>query len=171
MGATKKNLDFTNVKEGGDFTTRHLPDGDYPAKVLKVVDHQSKKGDAMWLFTIGLTGGGTGAKGATYPYYCGFEEQVLWKIRNLATSAGLNVPKKRVGLDPDKLVGKAIGVTLESDEYDGKVKSKIVAVLPLSEIEEGDDAEDDDAEVDDKDIDETVAVDDDEMEELEVEDL
>ena len=132
-GATEAALDFTNVKEGGgNFNKKRQPEGDYRAKILKVADAPSKKDNVMqWLFTISVGSG-------TYPYYCKHEENQLWKIRNLLVAAGLNVPKKRVKVDPNKLVGKEIAVTLEDDEYDGKAQSNIAATFPLSELEDDD---------------------------------
>jgi hypothetical protein len=146
MAAESAALDFTNVKEAGAFNPRRQAAGDYKAKVTAVVDAESKKsGKAQWLFTIQVNG-------ASYPYYCMLEESSLWKIRNLLIAAGVNVPKKRVKVNPNIVVGKTIGVTLEDDEYDGKLKSVIQATFPASELNEDDvpdedeDAEDDEEE-------------------------
>lgn len=132
-------LDFTNVKDGGSFNKKHYPPGDYPGRITKVVD-TTKKDDKkvkMWLFTIEV-------KSGTYPYYCTYTaENQLWKIRNLFIAAGINVPKKRMAVDPNKLIGKTIGVTLEDDEYDGKINSSIASTFPPSELEEGADADED----------------------------
>jgi len=150
-------LDFTNVKEGGgSFNKKRQPEGDYRAKVVKVEDAPAKSDGVMqWLFTIEAGDGGK------YPYYCKHVENQLWKIRNLFTAAGISIPKKRVNVDPNKVVGKVIGVTLEDDEYEGKLQSNIAATFPASELE-GDDDEDTDAE--------EVEVDEDEVEEAEAED-
>lgn len=138
--ATKTALDFTNVKEGGTFNKKRQPEGDYKAKVTKVQDSPSKKDDVMqWLFTIEV---GTG----TYPYYCKHQENQLWKIRNLLVAAGINVPKKRVNVDPNTIVGKTIAVTLEDDEYEGKQQSNIGAIFPVSELDGSDDDDEDETE-------------------------
>src|SRR5690606_37303696 len=88
----------------------------------------------------------------SYPYYCKLQENQLWKLRNLLIAAGLSVPKKKLKLDPNRVVGKTIGVTMEDDEYDGKLKSVIAAVFPAAELVEGnivdDEPEDDEADVD-----------------------
>lgn len=133
---TTAALDFTNVKEGGgSFNKKRQPEGDYRAKITKVQDSPSKKDNVMqWLFTIEVNG-------ATYPYYCKHQENQLWKIRNLFVAAGISIPKKRVNVDPNKVVGKIIGVTLEDDEYEGKMQSNIAATFPASELD-GDDSED-----------------------------
>lgn len=124
-------IDFTNVKDGGNFNKKRQPSGDYLAKIIKVADVPKKgeKKNSMWLFTITV-------KSGTYPYYCNYlEANQFWKIRNLFIAAGINVPKKRVSVDPNKVVGKDIGVTLEDDEYDGKAQSNIASTFPTSELD------------------------------------
>lgn len=139
-------MDFTNVKDGGNFNKKRQQSGDYRAKIVKVED-TTKKDDTsvkMWLFHIQVGSG-------TYPYYCTYTaENQLWKIRNLFIAAGINVPKKRVAIDPNKVVGREIGVTLEDDEYDGKKQSNIASTFPTSELtgDAPDGAEDDDDEDD-----------------------
>jgi hypothetical protein len=147
--ATAAAIDFTNVKDGGGaFNKKRQPEGDYKAKVTKVVDSPSKKDQTMqWLFTIQVGSG-------TYPYYCKHEENQYWKIRNLLVAAGLTVPKKKVKVDPNKIVGKMIAVTLEDDEYDGKAQSNIAATFPLSELDDDDVPDEDEDEVEDDDEDE-----------------
>lgn len=131
--ATPQVIDFTNVKDDteGGFRPRHVPDGDYRAKVVKVEDHKSKTGNPMWLFTIELDG----FSRSSYPYYVAFEEKQAWKIRNLFIAAGLQVPKKKLRVDPTKLVGKAIGVAMEGEEYNDKMKSVIAATFPASDVQ------------------------------------
>lgn len=149
--ATAKILDMTDVKEGGQrFNTKRVPAGDYLARVTRVEDAEVKNGDNkgafQWLFTISPEKFPTGK----YPYYCQLAENQLWKVRNLLIAAGLNVPKKKIKLDPEKVVGKLIAITLEDDEYDGKAKSVVAAVFPPSEMEGGadDDEEDEDTDED-----------------------
>ena len=141
-------IDFTNVKDGGGaFNKKRQPEGDYKAKITRVVDAPSKKDNTpQWLFTIQVGSG-------TYPYYCKHEENQYWKIRNLLVAAGMNVPKKKVKVDPNKLVGKFIAVTLEDDEYEGKAQSNVAATFPLSELDDEDTPDEDDT-ADDSDDDE-----------------
>lgn len=147
--AGAKALDFTNVKEGGGlFNKKRQPAGDYRAKVTKVVDSPAKKdGVDQWLFTIQV---GTG----TYPLYCKLVPDQLWKLRNLLMACGLNVPKARVKVNPQKAVGREIAVTLDDDEYDDGDKvhkqSQVTATFPLSELD-GNAAENDEDEEEDDD--------------------
>jgi|SRR5690625_1106749 len=131
--AVKVNVDFTNVKDASGINPKQMPEGDYPAVIRKVelVEKKNDPGSKQLLFTIGLKEHASVA----YPYYCGFEANVLWKLRNLMIASGVKAPKKAFSFDAEKLVGKEFGVSLEDDEYDGKMKSVIGAVFPLSEIE------------------------------------
>lgn len=152
MSATKQAVDFTNVKEGGNFSKKHMAEGDYLARITKVEDAAPKdKSDntPMWLFTIQLVQ----TPSATYPYYCKLQENQLWKVRNLLVAAGLSVPKKRVAVDPNKLVTKLIAVSLEDTEYNDKVQSEVQAVFSANELPNADTSvgsEDEDLETEDE---------------------
>jgi hypothetical protein len=138
MPATKRAIDMTNVKDAPNVNPKRKPEGDYKLKVIKVEDHKSSAGNDGWMFTLQLAMDSR----ATYAYYCGFDDKQAWKIRNLCVAAGLAVPKKKVMVDPNRLLNKEIGGTLEDDEYEGKVKSTVSAVFPVSELS-GDAPEDD----------------------------
>jgi hypothetical protein len=129
MTAKAKTLDFTGVKDGGgNFRPRRRKEGDYYAHITAVADHTSKEGNDGWVFTLTVDGDNR----ATYPYYVNFDQ--LWKPRALCIAAGIAIPGKRVKLDPNKLVGKALGVALIDDEYEGRMKSAVDAVFPLEEM-------------------------------------
>lgn len=145
MGASAKAVDFSGVKDRGAFNPRRVPDGDYAAVITKVEDTPTKEsGEFMYTFTIKLKK----FSQHSYPYRCKLADNQLWKLRNIAMAAGINVPKKRMKFDPNKVVGKQIGVTMVEDEYEGKPKSEVDAVFPVSELMDGeliaDDAETDD---------------------------
>lgn len=128
--------DFTNVKER-DFNIKHLPPGDYPARIIKVDDHVAKSGNNNWLYTFEITSGP--GKGAKYPYYVGLDVDSLWKIKQLYAGCGLNIPKKKVKLKRDQTLNKTCGISLDDDEYEGKLKSVITAVIPVADIGAADD--------------------------------
>lgn len=153
-------VDFTNVKEGGgSFTKKRVKAGDYLGKVTKFEWTEVKKGDnkgqKQLLFTLALEG----RHGATYPFYCQLQENTLWKLRNLLVACGINVPKKKVKIDPSKVVGKRVGMTLDDTEYDDREQSEVTAVFPPSELDDApaDDADDDDDDDDDDDEEEAPA--------------
>jgi len=128
-GAKAKALDFSNVKDRAAISPSHRPEGDYPGKVISVQDIKMgpEKRDA-WLYIIKV---GVG----TYAYRCGFNDNELWKIRNLFVAAGVPVPKKRQTIDPNKPVNHDVGVTLQDHEYEDKLSSEIAAVFPPSELD------------------------------------
>lgn len=193
MPASKRKLDFRGVKDRSGFRTKHFPEGEYLGKVLEVGDHESDNGEG-WVFTIQV-------RNARFPYYVmTYDKKQLWKVRNLFVAAGMQVPKKLLAVDPNKVVGKQIGVVLEDDEYEGRIRSAIADVIPVKDLEEaadGDFDEDADEEVDEDEIeeeedeepeppkkkvkkkaskkkaeeDEDEEVDDEELEELEVDEL
>lgn len=146
--ASSKVIDFTNVKERSEFSNKALPEGDYVAKITDVNEGRSNSGNDQWIFKIEVVD----VRAASYAYYCGLSVEQAWKIRNLCIAAGLNAPKKKIKLDPNKLIGKLIGIELIDDEYEGRIKSKINSVFPKDEVAQGDDVPDTD-DVDDEDED------------------
>lgn len=169
MAATARPVDLTNVKEGGVFRPRRKPEGDYVAKIVKADDHQpnDKTKPLGWVFTIQIEGDAR----STYPYYLSPEEKQAWKVRGICVAAGLNVKSARIRFDPNKLVGKTIGVALEDDEYEGRIKSSIADVFTKDEVGPNADEGAPDEEYDDADEapEDEVEVPDDEEEEEEEE--
>jgi hypothetical protein len=162
MAATKRVVDLTNVKEGGgNFRPKRKPEGDYKGKIAKVDDHQPKDTTKPlgWVYTIMVDGDAR----STYPYYVNPSPKEAWKIARISEAAGFKITGKRVNFDPNKLVGKPIGILLEDDEYEGKPKSSIGEVFPVSEVG----ANADEPEDIDLDEDETEIPDDEEIEEEE----
>jgi hypothetical protein len=154
--ASVRTIDMSNVKDGGGtFNKRRVVAGDYEGKIVKVEDAKVKKGDNegefQYLFTIVLSS----HPANKYPYYCTLVANQLWKLRNLFIAAGKQVPKKKVKLDPNVIVGKTIGVTMEDDEYEGKAQSVIAAVFPASELSAVESDDDEDDATDDEDESET----------------
>lgn len=171
--AKAKVLDFSGVKDRGRYNPKHVKEGPYKAKVVAVTETEAKTDEEdMWVFEVHPVGI---SRPGSYPYYCKLVPNQMWKVRNLFTAAGLKVPKKKVKVDPSKVVGRTIGVEMEDDEYEGKLKSVIGDVFPVSELDDRDlpDAEDDDEEVDEETETEEdeEEVDEDELEEIEIDEV
>lgn len=146
--ATAAIIDFSNVKERGNFNPKNIEPGDYAATIKKVEQQDSKAGDPMWIFTIELDD----VPRASYPHYCVLTDNQYWKIKALFQAAGIEVGKRKVKVDPNRLVGKKIAVGMEDDEYEGRVKSTIVDVFSPDDLDPADDTaepEEDDLEEDD----------------------
>lgn len=148
--ATVRNVDFSQVKDGGgNFNKTRIPAGDYLAIITKVEDAVAKDKVDQYLFSIKIKDRAS----SIFPYYCKLQENQLWKLRNLFVAAGKTVPKKRVKVDPNQIVGKLIGVAVEDTEYEGKEQSQIAAVFPAAEIGDDEGLTDDNAPMDDEDED------------------
>lgn len=153
--ASKKTLDFSQVRDQSGFSPKHKPEGEYLATIVSFDDTKSKSGNDMWVFGIALQKD----RKAIYPQYCLLGAEHLWKLRNLLLACGISVPKKKLTVDGNRLVGKSLGVCLEDDEYEGKKKSVVTSVFPASEFEgvpgDEDDENDEDAEEEYEDEEET----------------
>lgn len=147
--ASARNVDFSNVKDGGNFNRKRIPAGDYLAKIIKVEDAPAKDETPQYLFSIKIEK----IPSSVLPYYCKLQENQLWKLRNIMIAAGKAVPKKRMKVDPNTIVGKLIGVSIEDDEYENKDQSSVAGVFPAAELGEVETADDEPIE-DDEDEDE-----------------
>lgn len=156
--ASAKNVDFSNVKDQGNFNKKRIPAGDYLATITKIEDAEAKDGIFQYLVSVKINK----RPSSVLPYYCKLQENQLWKLRNLLIAAGLTVPKKKIKVDPSRLVGKLIGVTIEDTEYQDKEQSEIAAVFPAAELN---DISDDDEPADDDEPEEEPDEDEDEPEE------
>lgn len=163
MTASVKSIDFKNVKDGGQFNRNRIPAGDYLAKIIKVEDAQAKDETFQYLFTIQIVK----RPSSKHPYYCKLQDNQLWKIRNLFIAAGKSVPKSKVKIDPNTLVNKLIGVTIDDTEYDEKEQSEITAVFPAAELgdNDGPDGEDESEDEEEEDEDDAPLEDDEDEEE------
>lgn len=154
--ASAKNVDFSNVKDVGNFNKKRIPAGDYLATISNIEDAESK-GDGVFQYLVSIKI--NKKPSSVFPYYCKLQENQLWKLRNLLIAAGIQVPKRRMKVDPNRLIGKIIGVTVEDDEYDGKEQSTVQGVFPASELSDGysddpnaEDSEDDAEDVEDENL-------------------
>jgi hypothetical protein len=128
--ATTETIDCTNVKDI-EFSPKRVPSGNYTAKITKLYENDSAAGNRQWVLTLVLTDDPM----AIYPYYLSLETEWAWKIRNVGLAAGMNmVEKKKYKLNPDKLTGKVVGVTLSDDEYKDKPKSVVTAIFPAAAL-------------------------------------
>ncbi|MGH3834113.1 MAG: hypothetical protein ACRDSF_00195 [Pseudonocardiaceae bacterium] len=132
------------MKEGGGITPKRVPEGDYLAKILKVTEEVSQNDNEMWVYVLELVK----RRGCRYPYHCTLTKESLWKLYNLFVAAGKKVPKKRVNVDRESILGELIGITLVDDEYEGREKSTIDAVFPAEDLD------DENSSLDDEEIDE-----------------
>jgi hypothetical protein len=167
-------VDFSGVEgEPGRRRRVRIPEGDYLCKITKV-ERRKKEGGTSYYFNwtfqiIEAANGSEKYKGTPLYYVTSLKPEALFNLRNLifaASDGKTNVTGRSINFDPQKLVGKRIGVIVEDDEYEGKIRSVAVDIQPPSAIEVGDEEEEEeegDEEEEDEDEDE------DELEEVDLE--
>lgn len=151
--AGKAKVDFSDAGDRGPFNPKYQEEGDYLFKIVAVLDSPTKeKNEPQWIFAFQ----DVEDPRAVYPFRCKLDKSNAWKIRNVFEACGKKVAQKILAVDPQQVVGKLIGATLEDNEYNGKVKSQIGDVFSAkdfgSEVDEPDDdeVEDDDVEEDEE---------------------
>lgn len=137
---------------------KHYPEGDYAVKITRAeVGKSPEKGTPQVSVTFQFTAGKLKGKDITDQFY--LSEKALWRFRNLLEAAGIKVPSKAVKVKMSMLKGKTLAITLEDEEYDEKMQSRVTDTFALSELDADDDTEiesddDDESEDDDEDEDE-----------------
>lgn len=154
-------------KSGGG--RKHYPEGDYKVKVKDAKWGRSANKESPRLeVTYNFTEGKLKGKEIRDDLY--LSPKALWRLRNAMEAMGIQVPDKKVKVNPDKLVGKTCAVTLEDEEYEEKIYSRVTDTYSLDEWDDSasdlDDDDEDDDDEDDSDDDE----DDDEDEDSDDED-
>jgi hypothetical protein len=186
--AKTDRIDFGGVPKEKRARFRRIKEGTYKAKVVshkKKWKDDDKSNPPYYAWTLQITEGKY--KGTPFIENTSLKKDALFNLRNLifaCTDGKKNVAGKTVNFNPKNLYGKVIGIVVEDEEYDNKMRSKVVDMLPLSEVEEdeegeeeaGDEADEDDDEdtdddEDDEDEDEDEDEDDGELEEVDTEDI
>jgi hypothetical protein len=175
-------VDFSNVgeRQEGGVKAAHVPEGDYLLKALGCVkkwkkDEENGPGYLSWKFGIVAPSKHQHA-GVVY-FITSLKEEALWNLRNLMEDFGIKVPKSSVKIPIAEIIKKqlVIGATLADDEYEGKVKSVIVATFKKSQYEEAGEGTEDTDDDDDDEVEETPTAatedEDENLDELELDDL
>lgn len=138
------DLSGTESRKGG-----RVKAGDYAVKVKKAIaDKSPQKKSPRIHFELEITEGKN--KGKTLYHDCYLGADSLWKLRNTLEAMGEPIPSKKTKLNLKKYKGKELAVTVDLEEYDGKMQSKVVDVFPLQDLMD----DDEDAELEDDDDDE-----------------
>lgn len=142
----KMKVDFTGVSDGGaDFD---IQPGRYHVKVMEVtLEGPGESGYKYLKWVLSITEGVH--KSARINHITTLKPDGLFNLRNTLQACGLDIPKSAVSFDPDKLVGKTLGIVVamrEDRKNPGNAYPNVKSVFSLADEEEGDD-EDDDADV------------------------
>jgi hypothetical protein len=148
-GATREGVvvDFTGVEVGQRGV--RLPEGDYDVAVADVEEREARDGGDYLNFKLKITSKGKG-KGKTLFHICSLQPQALFNLRATLIALGMEVPQKRLRIKTAALIGKKMTVTLADDEYEGRIRSRVVDTRPLGGKKEAEDEEDEDEEDEDE---------------------
>jgi hypothetical protein len=134
----KLTVDFSGieVRQG----SVHLPEGDYLVEVancemLAKKDDESRK-YLNWALRVVLP---EAYRGKTVYYRTSLVKESLWNLRKfLVDLLGEDkVPQKAVDIPLAAIVARKpqVGVTLQDDEYNGKIKSEVAVTFSKSEYQ------------------------------------
>lgn len=177
---SKISVDFSGVEINKGLGSDHIPAGDYLAEVVDCIQ-KTKKDDPstkmlLWSFRIVEP---AAFKGKRLLNNTVLKKESLWALRSMLVNmlGEEKIPQSVVSIPIDKIIEakKKLGVTVEDDEYNGKLKSKIVDTFSLSDWQNrkstatSDDIVDDDE--DDVKASATASDDDEDLDEIDVNDL
>lgn len=131
---TSNDYVVVNFKGVGS-RNRVVAAGNYRAMVMKVTKGISKPGNPKldWIFEISA-GSEKGHK--FMPYVTSLQPQSLWNLRAVLEALGVEVPEEELQIVFGELKGLELGLTVEHETYERKVKERIVDLFPIEELEE-----------------------------------
>lgn len=182
-------VDFSDTEtRGGRKGTggrKHYPEGDYKVKVKAAkFGHSGEKESPRLEVTYVFSEGKHKGKDVRDDLY--LTPKALWRLRQTLEALGVKVPDKKAKVNPANLIGKGAAVTLEDEEYDGKIYSRVTDTYTLEDWadtaadidEDEEDDEEDDDEGDDEEEEESEDEDeeeddekDEDLDDLDLEDL
>jgi hypothetical protein len=173
MAAKAIKIDFSDTESRGGKKGRggrkHYPPGDYAVKCIRAeATKSSEKETPGILLVFKFTQGKL--KGQEVNDILWLTPKSLWRVRQTIEAMGMKVPSKAVNIDLDKLKNRELAITLDDEEYDDKVYSRVVDAFLVSELDDEDEDEDEDEESESEDEDEDddkKSTDDDDLEDLE----
>lgn len=134
MAAKARTVDTTGVNEnaGNYASNMRVPEGEYVATITDVQDKESKSGDPFWVYRLSLVA----RPRATYDFWVPLEggSKKMWKLFRLFKVAGSPLRAGRSKVDPNKVLGKTIGVFLSDSEYNGKEQSEVGEIFEADKV-------------------------------------
>jgi hypothetical protein len=165
-------IDFGDVPKERRQRFKRIPEGEYVAKITswkRKWKDNDKSNPPYIAWTLQIVEGPH--KGVPFIENTSLKKDALFNLRNLifaATDGKKNVAGKIVDFNPDSIVGIKIGIVVEDEEWDNKMRSTVADVRPVSEMED-EEEEDEDAEEDEEEADEDEDEDEEEVDEDEEE--
>ena len=123
-------VDLTSVQK----SSYAIPDGIYAAKCIDVTQDVSKSGNPMFVWEFELVGGDY--NGRTFKSWTAITPAAMWKVAETVQALGVGQTGRVVKFKRSDVIGKACGLVIEKDEYNGKENSKISNVISVQEMQE-----------------------------------
>jgi hypothetical protein len=121
-------VDLSTVEEA----SYAIPDGNYKAKCIDVTQEVSKSGNPMFVWQFELVEGQYA--GRQFKSWTAITPAAMWKVAEIVTSLGVGQQGQVVKFKRGDVIGKLCGLTMEQDEYNGKMTSKVAKVIPVGEV-------------------------------------
>jgi len=132
------SVDFTGVSSSGGAP---IPPGDYAVKVMDVSNEISaSKGNPYLKWELEVIS--PECKGRKLWHNTVLTPAALWNLRKTLEALGMEIPDSSYDLNIRELINGVMGVTVEHEEYQGKMKAKVADVFALEdEVDEDDEEE------------------------------
>lgn len=131
---------WKKIEQGGGGSS-YFPEGRHSV-LISDVKEMPWKSDSLWEITY--TGMGGEVEGKTHVERIYLSEKALWKVKWLATKAGIDMDSTEGewNLNSYTLVGKRLGIEIKSESYVNqagieKSSHKVVGYYSLSEVVPG----------------------------------
>lgn len=123
-------VDFTDAEERGSYS---IPEGTYVFVVKEVSEEVGQDSGAPYLKWVVSVASGP-HKGTVLYENTSLKPKALWKLRDLLQAMGEQVPKGKMELSPlSQFVGSKFSASVADEEYDGKVRSRILEYVGAAE--------------------------------------
>lgn len=133
-------IDLSNYKER---SSARVPEGEYLVNVEDLEMTETRKGDPMLVVYLKIIGGDS--DGLNLVDRLTLTEKAMFRAVGFLQGLGIKTPKRRIQVDPAKIVGRKVRVEVgDGDPYNGVVRSEIRSYIRVAKAatEETPDLED-----------------------------
>jgi hypothetical protein len=129
------SVDFSTEEAGGGGAwIKRVPEGVFfPFTIQSIKAEESSNGNDMLTMTFKGNEGKVRNKQTRDRFV--LLPTTLFKLRQLLEAVGETVPKKKINVPHDKLIGKQVGISFLDDEYNDKITSKPDEYCPVEECD------------------------------------
>lgn len=129
MAKSKKKGNIVTLDMRGVETKINVEPGEYDAKVVEVTQEEGDKGTYLsWKFEVIESGD---FEGAVLYYNTSLTKQSLWNLKGLLETLDVDIPDDEFDIDLDDLADLELRLVVDEEEYQGKMKPRVVDFEPL----------------------------------------